>query len=49
MAPVGGGRGREDEDKERNSPEYLRDYHDDFWDDTPPVAPAVIGDEDDDE
>jgi hypothetical protein len=47
MAPVGTNR-KDDEDAEHNSPEYLRDFHDDFWDDTPPVAPAVIGDEDDD-
>lgn len=37
-----------DEDKEHQSAEYLRDFHDGFWDDSPPVAPAVIGDEDDD-
>lgn len=48
MAPVGATRGRDDEDAERATPEYLRDYHDDFWDDTPPVAPPVIGDEEDD-
>lgn len=46
MAPVGVGRGQGDEDKERTSPEYLRDYNDDFWDGTPPVAPAVIGADD---
>jgi hypothetical protein len=46
MAPVGG-RGEGDEDKEHKAAEYLRASHDDFWDDTPPVAPAVIGDEDD--
>jgi hypothetical protein len=44
MAP---GTGRRDEDEERPSPEYLRDYNDEFWDDTPPVAPAVIGEEED--
>jgi len=47
VAPAGTGR-KDEDDAEHNSPEYLRDYHDDFWDDTPPVAPAVIGDEDDD-
>ena len=47
MAPMGAGRGQGDEDKERTSPEYLRDYNDDFWDDTPPVAPAVIGEDED--
>jgi hypothetical protein len=47
MAPVGG-RTDGDEDKEHTSPEYLLDYHDEFWDDTPPVAPSVIGDEEDD-
>jgi hypothetical protein len=41
------GNGRRHEDEERPSPEYLRDYNDEFWDDTPPVAPAVIGEEDD--
>lgn len=48
LAPVGAARGRDDEDTERTTPEYLHDFHDDFWDDTPPVAPPVIGDEDDD-
>lgn len=48
VAPVGASRTRDDEDAEHGSPEYLRDHHDDFWDDTPPVAPAVIGNEDDD-
>jgi hypothetical protein len=49
MAPMGaaGGRGQGDEDTERTSPEYLRDHHDEFWDDTPPVAPPVIGEDDD--
>lgn len=46
MAPAGG-RSDGDEDKEHKAAEYLRDFHDSFWDDTPPVAPAVIGDEDD--
>jgi hypothetical protein len=44
---MGAGR-RDDEDKERTSPEYLRDFRDDFWDTTPPVAPPVIGEEEDD-
>jgi hypothetical protein len=44
MAP---GAGRREEDKERPSPGYLRDYNDEFWDDTPSVAPAVIGEDDD--
>jgi hypothetical protein len=43
-----GGRTDGEEDKEHKSAEYLQGPHDDFWDDTPPVAPAVIGDEDDD-
>lgn len=47
VGPMGAGR-RDDEDKERTSPEYLRDFRDDFWDDAPPVAPPVIGDEEDD-
>ncbi|MCT2587826.1 PPE family protein [Actinophytocola gossypii] len=46
FGPMGAG-ARNEEDKERTSPEYLRDYNDEFWDDTPPVAPPVIGDEDD--
>jgi PPE family protein len=45
MGGAGGGRG--EEDKERNSPQYMRDYHDEFWDDSPPVAPPVIGEDDD--
>ncbi|HEX6356319.1 hypothetical protein [Actinophytocola sp.] len=45
--PTGGGRADGDEDKEHTSAEYLRDYHDSFWDTAPPVAPPVIGDEDD--
>ncbi len=49
MGPVATGRGQGDEDKERTSPEFLRDYHDEFWDDTPPVAPAVIGEDDDED
>jgi hypothetical protein len=48
MTPFGAGAGRGEEDKERNSAEYLRDYNDEFWDDTPPVAPPVIGVDDDD-
>jgi type II secretory pathway pseudopilin PulG len=44
MAPLGAGTPRE-EDEEHFSPEYLRDYHDQFWDDIPPVSPAVIGDD----
>jgi hypothetical protein len=44
MAPLGAGTPRE-EDEEHFSPEYLRDFHDAFWDDTPPVSPAVIGDD----
>jgi hypothetical protein len=47
FGPMGAGR-RDDEDKERTSPEYLRDFRDDFWDTTPPVAPPVIGEEEDD-
>ncbi len=48
MGPMGGaGAGQKDEDKERNTPEYLRDYNDEFWDDSPPVAPPVIGEDDD--
>lgn len=45
--PVGVGQ-RGDDDEEHKSPDYLRDYRDDFWDDTPPVAPAVIGEDEDD-
>jgi hypothetical protein len=47
MAPVGG-RNDGEEDKEHFAAEYLQGTHDSFWDDSPPVAPAVIGDEDDD-
>jgi hypothetical protein len=47
MGPVGS-RTEGEEDKEHRAAEYLQGPHDDFWDDTPPVAPAVIGDEDDD-
>jgi len=43
----GAGAGQKDEDKERKSAEYLRDYNDEFWDDSPPVAPPVIGEDDD--
>jgi hypothetical protein len=46
MGPAGG-RSDGDEDKEHKTAEYLRDYHDGFWDDTPPVAPAVIGEDED--
>ena len=46
VAPAGR-RGEGDEDKEHAAAEYLRDFHDDFWDDTPPVAPAVIGEDED--
>jgi PPE family protein len=44
VAPVGG-RGEGDEDREHRSAEYLIDFHDEFWDNSPPVAPSVIGDE----
>ena len=47
MAPGAAGRGQGDEDTERTSPDYLRDYHDTFWDEAPPVAPPVIGVDDD--
>ncbi len=48
FGPMGGaGAGQKDEDKERTSAEYLRDYNDEFWDDSPPVAPPVIGEDDD--
>lgn len=47
VTPFGAGGARGEEDKERNSPEYLRAYNDEFWDDTPAVAPSVIGMEDD--
>ncbi|HET9143229.1 PPE domain-containing protein [Actinophytocola sp.] len=44
MAPMGGGAGtRGEEDEEHYSPDYLRGYHDEFWDDIPLVAPPVIG------
>lgn len=46
MAPAGG-RAQGDEDSEHQTAEYLRDFHDDFWDDSPPVAPAVIGEDED--
>lgn len=36
---------RGEEDREHQSPEYLRTYHD-FWDDLPPVAPPAIGEDD---
>jgi hypothetical protein len=48
MAPAGG-RSDGDEDKEHTAAEYLRDFHDGFWDDSPPVAPAVIGEDEDDD
>jgi hypothetical protein len=47
FGPAGAG-SRGEEDKERTAPEFLRDYHDDFWDDSPLVAPPVIGEDDDD-
>jgi hypothetical protein len=47
FGPMGGGQ-RGEEDKERTAPEFLRDYHDGFWDDSPLVAPPVIGEDDDD-
>ena len=46
MAPVGTGRAQEDEDKERYAADYLRSTNDGFWDDTGPVAPSVIGADD---
>ncbi len=46
VAPAGR-RSEGDEDKVHAAAEYLRDFHDDFWDDTPPVAPAVIGEDED--
>jgi hypothetical protein len=45
MAPVGG-RSNGDEDKEHRSAEYLRSTNDSFWDTTDPVAPPVIGEDD---
>jgi len=48
MGPAGN-RAEGDEDKEHESAEYLVGSHDSFWDDTPPVAPSVIGDEEDDD
>ena len=47
MGPAGG-RAKGDEDEEHQTAEYLRGTHDSFWDDSPPVAPSVIGDEEDD-
>ena len=47
IAPIGG-RNDGEEDKEHFAAEYLHGPGDDFWDGAPPVAPAVIGDEDDD-
>lgn len=46
FGPVAGA-GRRDEDKERTSPEYLRDFNDEYWAGTPPVSPPVIGKDDD--
>jgi hypothetical protein len=44
MAPIGAGAGApREEDEEHYSPDFLKDYHDEFWDDSPPLAPAVIG------
>lgn len=43
LAAVGRGQGAEDRD--HKPPAYLRDTHDDFWDDTPQVSPPVIGEE----
>jgi hypothetical protein len=48
MAPAGG-RSEGDEDTEHKAAEYLRGPNDSFWDDSPPVAPSVIGDEEDDD
>jgi hypothetical protein len=47
MGPAGN-RSEGDEDKEHQTAEFLRGTNDSFWDDSPPVAPAVIGDEEDD-
>jgi hypothetical protein len=47
MGPAGN-RSEGDEDEEHQTAEYLRGTNDSFWDDSPPVAPAVIGDEEDD-
>jgi hypothetical protein len=47
MGPMAGGRAQGDEDEEHTSPEYLRATHDTFWDATDPVAPPVIGEDDD--
>jgi hypothetical protein len=38
-----GGAGDGDEDKEHINKFGPVDWHDEFWDDTEPVAPAVIG------
>ncbi|MFL6121697.1 PPE domain-containing protein [Actinophytocola sp.] len=43
-----GHRAEGDDDKEHRTAEYLVSSHDGFWDDNPPVAPSVIGDEEDD-
>lgn len=49
MTPMTAGapRNRDETDEEHTTPTYLVDHHDDFWDDTPAVAPAVIGEDDD--
>jgi hypothetical protein len=47
VAPVGGRNSNDgDEDKEHRSAEYLHSHNDSFWDDTDPVAPPVIGGDD---
>jgi hypothetical protein len=46
MVPLGAvGPTKGDPDRDHKPPAYLRDTHDDFWDDTPPVSPPVIGEE----
>lgn len=40
------GTSRREEDEERTSPDYLRDFHDEYWEGTPPVSPPVIGKDD---
>ncbi|RZS30502.1 hypothetical protein EV193_11622 [Herbihabitans rhizosphaerae] len=45
--PVGAGAGRSGEDDtEHEMPSFLKRRDDDLWDDNPPVAPAVIGEDD---
>ena len=39
----GAGAGQKDEDKERNTPEYLRDYNDEFLERLPPSARRSVG------